>query len=63
MRYRFTIYSKIEKLDSLYRWLEAKLNRRKLDIDLVQRVLFVSQELATNSILHGNKKISLEKFI
>jgi anti-sigma regulatory factor (Ser/Thr protein kinase) len=61
MRYQFIIDSKIERLDSVYRWLESLLKRRKIDCDLIQKILFVSQEITTNAILHGNRKIPTKR--
>jgi len=55
MIYRYIIDSKIKELNRLYLWLESILNRRKIELSLSQKILLVSQELATNSILHGNR--------
>jgi len=61
MRHRLIIDSKIERLDSVYRWLESLLKRRNIEYDLIQKILFVSQEITTNAILHGNRKIPTRK--
>jgi len=61
MVYKFVLKSKICELERLYSWLDKLLNRRRVDISLAQRILLVSQELATNSILHGNRKVPTRK--
>jgi len=61
MRYRFTIDSRVDRLDSLYRWLERLLHRRRVDLLLSQNVILVCQELTTNSIIHGNRGIKSKK--
>ena len=67
MTNRLVIKSDFKLLDKVYQWLENLLidttNKKTLE-----NILLVSQEMVTNSILHGNKQsvdkeVTIEVFI
>jgi anti-sigma regulatory factor (Ser/Thr protein kinase) len=62
MKDKLVIKSDFKLLDKVYQWLEnflvASISKKTL-----HNILFVTQEMVTNSILHGNKKLINKKVI
>jgi anti-sigma regulatory factor (Ser/Thr protein kinase) len=58
MRSKIVIQSNVNKLNTLYQWLETLLKEAKVERKLSQTILLITQEIATNSILHGNQEIT-----
>jgi anti-sigma regulatory factor (Ser/Thr protein kinase) len=58
MRNKIVIQSNVNKLNTLYQWLETLLKEAKVEEKLSQTILLITQEIATNSILHGNQEIT-----
>jgi anti-sigma regulatory factor (Ser/Thr protein kinase) len=61
MKSKITIPSRIDKISTVYDWLES-LIEPKIERELVQTILLVSQEITTNAVLHGNG-LREEKFV
>lgn len=53
---RLIIKSDFKLLDEVYEWLEYFLINR-ISKKTLRNILLVAQEMVTNSILHGNKKL------
>ena len=61
MKNRIVIPSSIEKISTVYNWLELSLKDR-VNTTQLHNILFVLQEITTNSVLHGNR-LSPEKVV
>ncbi|HHD80647.1 MAG TPA: ATP-binding protein [Campylobacterales bacterium] len=58
MKSKIVIQSNVKELNTIYQWLETLLEEAKVDKNLSQTILLITQEIATNAILHGNKEIT-----
>ena len=54
MKNRLIVKSELESLDNVYRWVEDLLTNQVNEKEL-RNILLITQEMVTNSILHGNK--------
>jgi len=59
MEHRLIVKSELKSLDSIYRWVEKTLTNEVSQKQL-RNILLITQEMVTNSILHGNKN-SIDK--
>jgi len=67
MRNRLVLSSKLDSILIIYRWMEHLLINNVNEKEL-RNILLITQEMATNSILHGNqgvieKNLIIEVFI
>jgi len=62
MKQKIVIQSHIDNIHTVYQWLELLLKEENISQKLSQTVLLITQEITTNSILHGNKN-SLNKSV
>jgi len=62
MKNRLVIQSELKALDTVYQWLEIffvdKISEKEL-----RNILLITQEMVTNSILHGNQSIKEKQVI
>lgn len=56
MKNKLVIQSELRSLNTVYQWLEKYL-LKKVSEEKLRNILLVTQEMVTNSILHGNKNI------
>ena len=56
MKNKLVIQSELRSLNIVYQWLEKYL-LKKVSEEKLRNILLVTQEMVTNSILHGNKNI------
>jgi len=56
MKSRLVIKSEISSLETVYNWVEQSLIE-SVDEKILRNILLITQEMVTNSILHGNKNI------
>jgi len=56
MKNKLVIQSELRSLNTVYQWLEKYL-LKKVSEEKLRNILLVTQEIVTNSILHGNKNI------
>jgi len=61
MKKRIVIPSSIDKISTVYNWLELSLKDR-VNTTQLHNILLVLQEITTNSVLHGNR-LSPEKVV
>ena len=62
MKQKIVIQSHIDNIHTVYQWLELLLKEENISQKLSQTVLLITQEITTNSILHGNNN-SLNKSV
>ncbi|MCH9739349.1 MAG: ATP-binding protein [Epsilonproteobacteria bacterium] len=62
MKKKIVIESSIDKIDDVYQWLQSLL-KDKVAQKLSQTILLITQEMTTNSILHGNRLSSTKSVI
>jgi len=55
MKEKIVIQSHIDNIHTVYQWLELLLKEKNLPKKLSQTILLITQEITTNSILHGNQ--------
>jgi len=58
MNNQIIIESRIDAIDDVYQWLQKKLNEQNIASKLSNSILLVTQEMVTNSVIHGNKEDS-----
>ena len=56
MKNKLVIQSELRSLNTVYQWLEKYL-LKKVSEEKLRNILLITQEMVTNSILHGNKNI------
>jgi len=56
MNSQIIIESRIDAIDDVYQWLQKKLNEQNIASKLSNSILLVTQEMVTNSVIHGNKE-------
>jgi len=56
MNNQIIIESCIDAIDDVYQWLQKKLNEQNIASKLSNSILLVTQEMVTNSVIHGNKE-------
>ena len=61
MKNKLVIQSELRSLNTVYQWLEKYL-LKKVSEEKLRNILWVTHEMVTNSILHGNKNI-IEKAV
>ena len=62
MKSRLVIKSEIGSIESVYNWVESFLTG-KVSAKIVRDILLITQEMVTNSILHGNRQIVEKEII
>lgn len=56
MKNRLVVQSELKSLENVYQWIETSLVT-KVSAKELRNILLVTQEMVTNSILHGNKSM------
>jgi len=62
MNNQIVIESRIDAIDEVYQWLQKKLEAEDIASKLLNSILLVTQEMVTNSVIHGNRE-SLNKYV
>ena len=56
MKNEIIIEGSIEAIDKVYQWLQKRLAENDISSKLSNTILLVTQEMVTNSVIHGNKE-------
>jgi len=56
------IESRIDAIDDVYQWLQKKLDAEDIASKLLNSILLVTQEMVTNSVIHGNRE-AINKYV
>ena len=62
MKHKLVIKNDLNALETLYQWMERLLKNHNVQKKNLRNILLITQEMATNSILHGNKN-QIEKIV
>lgn len=62
MKHKLVITSELKSLEALYQWMEKLLVNHDIKAKNIRNILLITQEMTTNSILHGNKN-QVEKMV
>jgi anti-sigma regulatory factor (Ser/Thr protein kinase) len=55
MKHKLVINSNLKALKDLYQWMKILLTNHDVKGKTLRNILLITQEMTTNSILHGNK--------
>jgi len=62
MNNQIVIESRIDAIDDVYQWLQKKLDAEDIASKLLNSILLVTQEMVTNSVIHGNRE-AINKYV